>query len=176
MKRPLHYENRRHQGFTLMEVATGMGLIIMLGGVLLVMLQQHLSFMTMARRQAFLAQEAPQIGNILGRIFQQADHYFIYPDRDSALSGGKPVLNNGGAVRLFFKTALQNTRECLIAAETGNSGTSLRFYNSQPDGNEKSWQICRGLQAAVFNTYEGILTVTLTGPNGEEIIYCGGGR
>lgn len=168
--------NRSRQAFTLMELSVAMGLMLLLGGVLLVMLQQHLSFMMMARRQAFLAQEAPQIGNLLGRIFQQADHYFIYQNRDSALAHDKPVIYNGGAVRLFFRTAVQTTRECLIAAEDGIGGTSLHFYNSLPDGMASSWQICRGLKSAVFNADEGILTVKLTGPNGEEITYCGGGR
>jgi prepilin-type N-terminal cleavage/methylation domain-containing protein len=176
MKCQTHRKCVNHRGFTLMEVSTAMGLMVMLSGALVVMLQQHLSFMGMARRQAFLAQEAPQIGNILGRIFHQADHFFIYSSHESALAGGAPVIENGGAVRLFFKTAVQTTEERLIAAETGRNGTSLRFYTPQPDGTETSWLICQGLQGATFNAGEGILTVTLTGPNGEEITYCGGSR
>ncbi len=176
MKWPLHRTRLNRRGFTLMEVSTAMGLMVMLSGALVVMLQQHLSFMGMAQRQSFLAQEAPQIGNILGRIFQQADHFFIYTSRESALNGGTPVIENGSVVRLFFKTAVQTTQERLIAAETGSNGTSLRFYTPQPDGTETSWLICQGLQGATFNANEGILTVTLTGPNGEEITYCGGAR
>jgi prepilin-type N-terminal cleavage/methylation domain-containing protein len=175
MNWPLHRTRPNQRGFTLMEVSTAMGLMVMLSGALVVMLQQHLGFMEMARRQSFLAQEAPQIGNILGRIFQQADHFFIYSSHESALGGDTPVLQ-GGAVRLFFKTAVQTTQERLIAAETGSSGTSLRFYTPQPDGTETSWLICQGLQGAAFNASEGILTVTLTGPNGEEITYSGGAR
>jgi hypothetical protein len=176
MKWPIHRKRSSHCGFTLMEVSTAMGLMVMLSGALVVMLQQHLSFMDMARRQTFLAQEAPQIGNILGRIFQQADHFFIYISHESALGGGTPVIQNGGAVRLYFKTAVQTTQERIIAAETGSNGTSLRFYTPQPDGSETSWLICQGLQGATFNAGEGILTVTLIGPNGEEITYCGGAR
>lgn len=176
MKWPLHRSRLNPRGFTLMEISTAMGLMVMLSAALVVMLQQHLSFMGMARRQNFLAQEAPQIGNILGRIFQQADHFFIYSSHESALSGGTPVIQNGSAVRLFFKTAVQTTQERLIAAETGSKGTALRFYTPQPDGSETSWLICQGLQSAVFNAGEGILTVTLTGPNGEEITYSGGSR
>lgn len=176
MKLTLHRARLGRQGFTLMEVSTAMGLMVMLSGALVVMLQQHLGFMGMAQRQTFLAKEAPQIGNILGRIFQQADHYFIYADRASAGGGVTPVIQNGGAVRLFFKTASQTTQERLIAAEADSSGTSLRFYTPQPDGTETSWLICQGLQGAAFNANEGILTVTLNGPNGELITYCGGAR
>ncbi len=110
MKWPLHRTRLNRRGFTLMEVSTAMGLMVMLSGALVVMLQQHLSFMGMAQRQSFLAQEAPQIGNILGRIFQQADHFFIYTSRESALNGGTPVIENGNVVRLFFKTAVQTTQ------------------------------------------------------------------
>jgi len=176
MKWPLHHSRVNPRGFTLMEISTAMGLMVVLSAALVVMLQQHLSFMGMARRQNFLAQEAPQIGNILGRIFQQADHFFIYSSRESALGGGTPVIQNGTAVRLFFKTAVQTTQERLIAAETSSKGTTLRFYTPQPDGSETSWLICQGLQSAVFSVGEGILTVTLTGPNGEEITYCGASR
>lgn len=176
MKLPLHPTRPCRQGFTLMEVSTAMGLMVMLSGALVVMLQQHLSFMGMAQRQTFLAKEAPQIGNILGRIFQQADHYFIYADRAGALGGATPVIQNGGAVRLFFKTSSQTTQERLIVAEADSSGTSLRLYAAQTDGTETSWLICKGLQGAAFHANEGILTATLTGPNGESITYCGGAR
>jgi prepilin-type N-terminal cleavage/methylation domain-containing protein len=176
MKLPPHRARLNRHGFTLMEVSSAMGLMVILSGALVIMLQQHLSFMGLAQRQSFLAQEAPQIGNVLGRIFQQADHYFVYASRESALGGGTPVIQDGGAVRLFFKTAAQTTQERLIAAETGSGGTSLRFYTPQADGTESSWLICQGLQGAAFNANEGILTVTLTGPNGEEITYCGGAR
>lgn len=168
--------SRRRAGFTLMEISTAMGLMVMLSGALVVMLQQHLSFMALAQRQSFLAEEAPKIGNILGRIFQQADHYFIYTNLEASQGGGTPILTGGGAVKLFFKSAAQTTTERLIAAEVGATGTSLRFYTAQPDGTVSSWLICQGLQAATFRADEGILMVTLTGPNGEEISYCGGAR
>ncbi len=159
-----------------MELSTAMALMLMLSGALVVMLQQHLTFLDMARRQAFLTEEAPKIGTLLGRIFQQADHYFIYADREAAEAGAAPVLVNGEAVRLFFKNVAQTTEERTIAAEAGPSGTELRFYVRQADGTTTSWLICQGLQGAAFRADEGILIATLTGPNGEEISYCGGGQ
>lgn len=167
----------KRTGFTLIEVSTAMSLMVILSGVLVMMLQQHLSFMSMTAKQSFLVQQAPQIGNILGRIFQQADHYFVYGSRDAALEGADPIIQNGRAVCLFFKTAIQTTQERMIAAELTDDGrTSLRFYAPQPDGTETSWTICRNLQGASFSADEGILKVTLIGPNGEEITYCGSPR
>lgn len=176
MKRLTPSSKARRRGFTLMEISTAMGLMVMLSGALVVMLQQHLTFMALAQRQSFLAEEAPKIGNILGRIFQQADHYFIYTNREGAQGGESPILSGGGAVRLFFKGAAQTTTERIIAAEPAAGGTNLRFYALQEDGSMTSWLICQGLQAATFRADEGILMATLTGPNGEEISYCGGAR
>lgn len=173
---PTSSRSRRRLGFTLMEISSAMGIMVMLSGALVVMLQQHLTFMTLAQRQSFLAEEAPKIGDILGRLFQQADHYFIYPTLEGALLQASPILVDGRAVRLVYKTAAQETVERVIVAEAGTSGTSLRFYNLLPDGSTTSWLICQGLQGATFRADEGILIATLAGPNGEEISYCGGAR
>lgn len=176
MKSALHSRRCRRIGFTLLEMSTAMGLMVMLSSALVVMLQQHLTFLGLAQKQSFLAEEAPKIGNILGRIFQQADHFFIYSNLQSAQGGGAPVLTGGGAVRLFFKGAMQAMEERIIATETDTSGVALRFHAKHADGTTSSWLVCQGLQGAVFRADEGILTVTLTGPNNEEISYCGGAR
>jgi len=159
-----------------MEMSLALGLMVMLGSTLVAMLQQHLTFMGLAQKQSFLAEEAPKIGNILGRIFQQADHYFIYTDLEAARGGTPPVLTDGGAVRLFFKGATQDVEERIIATEVGTTGVSLRFHVPQEDGTTTSWLICQGVGNVTFRADEGILIANLTGPNGEEISYCGGAR
>lgn len=149
---------------------------LVLAVVLVVMLQQHLSFMALAQKQSFLADEAPKIGNLLGRILNQTDSYFVYADRDSALAGATPVLTNGLAVRLLFKSAAQETIERLIAVEPLDGTAALQFYATQDDGSLSSWTICDQLQGASFRADEGILNITLVGPNGEEVTYSGGAR
>ncbi|MGV2479986.1 UNVERIFIED_CONTAM: hypothetical protein IGO34_24590, partial [Salmonella enterica subsp. enterica serovar Weltevreden] len=106
-----------------MEVAAGMAIMLMVSAALVIMLQQHLTFMQLAQRQSFLAEEAPKIGSVLGRMFQQADHYFIYENLAQARGGGAPVLAGGTAVRLFFKTAAQTTQERFITAEAVDGST-----------------------------------------------------
>jgi hypothetical protein len=163
-------------GFSLLETSIAISISLVLAVTLVVMLQQHLSFMAVAQRQSFLADEAPKIGNLLGRILNQTDSYFVYENRDSALAGASPVLSNGEAVRLFFKSAAQQTVERMITVEDAGDGTALRFYATQPDGTQTAWTICDRLQGASFRADEGILNMTLVGPNGEEITYCGGAR
>ena len=163
-------------GFTLVELSVAISLMLMLSSILVVMLQQHLTFMEMAKRQTFLTNEAPSIGALLGRIINQADHYFVYANHDSARAGSQPIMSNGKAVRLFFRAADQTTRERLVAVETSGGITRLKFYTIQPSGSETSWVVSDKLADASFSADQGILNATLYGPYGEEITYSGGSR
>lgn len=167
---------RGRAGFSLMEASTALGITLALAVIMLVMLQQHLSIVAIASKQSFLGQEAPKIGDLLGRIFNQADHYFVYASRASAAAGEAPVLTNGRAVRLFFKSAAQTSEDRLISVETTANGEELRFYTPQANGTSTSWLVCGKLLGANFHNNEGVLSVTLQGPNGEEVTYSGGAR
>jgi prepilin-type N-terminal cleavage/methylation domain-containing protein len=166
----------RRSGFSLLELSTAMSLMLILGSSLVVMLQQHVTFMNLAQRQSFLASEAPKIGNLIGRIFNQADHYFIYATHDDALAGAAPVLAGGRAVRLFFRSADQTTESRVISAQPVTGGVALRFHHNLPAGGTFAWDISSLLQDATFAADQGILTLTLFGPNGEQITYGGGAR
>src|SRR3954469_16497872 len=132
---------RRTAGFTMLELSTAMCLLIVLGIALVTLVNQHIQFMKLFRQQAFLASEAPQIGNLLGRILNEADHYFVYATKADALGGGVPVLTSGHALRLFFKTPTQETEERLIVVEPAGSGAAMKFYGWLPDGTPTSWTI-----------------------------------
>lgn len=170
------HSRRRKAGFTLLEVSTAMSVMLVLGVALLVMLQQHTQFLEMFRRQSFLASEAPKIGNMLGRILNEADHYFVYADKDDALVPGQPILTPGHAVKLFFKTPNQETEERMIVAEDTATGSALRFYSWDTDGTMASWTITDRISSAEFQSDQGILNMTLEGPNGERVTYGGGVR
>ncbi len=171
--------SRKYQsGFTLIEMSSAVAIMMMLGITLLIMLNQHIQFLRMFQAQSFLASEAPSIGNLVGRIVNQADHYFVYADRSAATGGGNPLLTGGRAVRLFFKAADQTVSERVIAMEpaSGNNRAQLRFYGWLADGTERSWTISDKLNDADFISTQGILNLTLRGPNGEEITYGGGAK
>lgn len=170
------HARRRKAGFTLLEMSTAMSLLVVLGVALVGLVQQQTQFLKLFRQQSFLAAEAPQIGNLLGRILNEADHYFVYATKDDALGGGVPVLTAGRAVRLFFKTPTQETEERLIVVETTAGVTALKFFGWQPDGTLTSWTISSKIQDAEFLSAQGILNMTLEGPNGEEVTYGGGAR
>lgn len=163
-------------GFTLLEVSTAVSVTLGLSMALVSMLQQHITFMGWMQQQSFLTTEAPQIGNLVGRIFGSADHYFVYTDRDSAIGGAAPVLSGGGAVRLFVESVNGDTTELWVTVETVGTNKELRCHSQLPDGTQQSWTICRGLGSATFHCNTGVLGVTLIGPNAEEISYYGGSR
>lgn len=170
------HERRRTAGFTLVEMSVAMSLMIVLSVALVTLVTQHLQFLKLFRQQSFLTTEAPQIGNLLGRILNEADHYFVYATKADALGGGAPIMTSGHALRLFFKTPTQETEERLIAVESAGSGSVLKFYGWQADGTPTSWTITSKIQDAEFLSSQGILNMTLEGPNGEEVTYGGGAR
>lgn len=153
-----------------------LSIMLVLGMSLVALLQQHVSFMSLFRKQSFLTSEAPQTGNLVGRLFSKADHYFVYPSRAEALAGSAPVLVGGKAVRLFYTGVNGEILEHWISAETSGSETVLRCYSHRPNGTQTSWKICGGLAGASFRCDEGVLGVLLQGPGGEEISYYGESR
>lgn len=169
-----HSGIRQTAGFTLIEMSSAMSVMMVLAVALIVMLQQHVQFMQMFQQQSFLTDEAPKVGNLLGRMINQADHYFVYANKAEALGGGAPILTSGRAVRLFFKSAAQETAERLITMETPASGGELRFYSWLADGTSSSWVISSRLSDVGFVSDQGILSMTLQGPNGERVTFGGG--
>jgi hypothetical protein len=155
----------------------GVSITLALSVALIALLQQHITLMGWLQKQSFLTTEAPQIGNLVGRIFGSADHYFVYTSRDAAIGGGaSPVLVDGGAVRLFSQAANGEITELWVTVETVGGTKVLKCYSELPNGTQTEWTVCEGLGGATFHCNTGVLGVTLTGPNQEEFTYYGGSR
>ena len=175
----------RRAGFTLVEMSLAMVLIMGLGLSLLIMLNSHLQFMEWARRQSFVARETPRITNLLGRLLNQADHFFIY-ESEAALGNASATPSlSGSAVKLFFNTPEGGgAREQHLVLTQSADSTLLRLIDAQDDS---GWTVAAGhpaagdleaigLQNASFALDQGLLRVTLLGPSGEQVHFYGGGR
>lgn len=173
---PRFSASRGRGGFTLVETSLAMGLMVALAVALTGMLQQHVTFLSLAKTQSFLTREAPAAGDVMSRIMGKADHFFVYASREAALGGASPVLAGGGAARLFFLTATQEFVERWITAEDVSGTVALKCHITRADGTESSWTICQGLESASFSVADGILSVTVGGPHGEEITFSGGAQ
>jgi prepilin-type N-terminal cleavage/methylation domain-containing protein len=178
MKPVQPFDKRLQQrGFTLIEVSAALGVALALSTALIALLQQHISFVAFFQRQTFLVAEAPNIGDLVVRIMNRADHFFVYATRDEALAGGQPVLGTGQAVGLFFKGAAEDTQLRVLAIEPlPDGGSALRCYAPVSGGAPTSWAVSTRIASGEFRAANGILGATLNGPNGEQVTYWGGAR
>jgi hypothetical protein len=172
-------------GYTLLEMSFAMVLLIGLGLSLLLMLNTHVEFMNWSRRQSFVARELPKISNLLGRLLNQADHFFIYENADDLTNPEAIPSLNGIAVKLFFNIPDGGVpKELHLVSLQNDTYRELRVLDGQ-DGS--SWSLASGysatasldatgLQAADFSLEDGLLRVTLRGPVGEEVHFYGGTR
>lgn len=167
---------RRNSGFTLVEMSAAMAVMMVVATALVAMMQQHVTFLQMCQQQVFLTSEAPKIANLLNRILNNADHYFVYATKADALGNGLPILTSGSAVKLFFKSAAQTTETRVLSVEPTPTGASLRFYTAQSTSSDTSWTVSSKIRSASFQSAEGILSLTLLGPNREQVTYYGGAR
>jgi hypothetical protein len=166
---------RARAGFTLLEISVALGMALSLSAVLMAMLQQHLNFVRLFERQTFLTNEAPQLGNLLVRILNGADHFFVYSTKDEALAGSNPKLGSGQAAGLFFKAPMAAEKKLrVLAIETLQTGrVALRCYAPELG---TSWTVSDKLASAEFLAEDGILGFRLNGPHGEQTTYWGGAR
>ena len=170
-------DSRGQQGFTLLEVSAAISVALGLSLALVSLLQQHVTFMRLFQRQTFLVREAPAVGDLLGRMLGGADAFFVYPTREAALAGGQPVAGNGQAAGLFTNSPAGETVTRVLAGEPAQNGAvALRCYTAQPGGGVSAWTVSDRIAGVEFRMEQGILGVTLHGPNGEEITYWGGAR
>ncbi|RYD38259.1 MAG: type II secretion system protein [Verrucomicrobiaceae bacterium] len=167
---------KKSGGFTLIETSTALVAIMMVGLALVLLTKQYAVFVGLAARQSFLTVEAPQIGNLLGRLFDQSNSFLVYESRAGAMAGVAPVLTGGKAVRLFFPTATGVILERWITVEPSAGLFQLKCHTVHADDTESSWTVAGRLAGASFGCDQGILSATLQGPNGEEISYYGGSQ
>lgn len=175
MKAPLARFTRIRRGFTLVELSLAMGTGMMIAAMLLAIFNQQVAFLRIFRAQSFLTTEAPIINNYLGRVIGAAEGYRLYSSVGSLTSGGKPVMANAPVLMLRFKEPDGTFRAAVMSFENPGTGTGLYYRRVTVNGtiSAPEWVLSKEVAAANFSIVEGVLRVTLTGPNGEEITYSG---
>jgi type II secretory pathway pseudopilin PulG len=168
---------KRTPGFTLLEMTLAVAMGLGIASALLSMLQQQISFTRVVAQFSFLRQDAPQINTLLSTLVKSADSYRIYTDVSNAKAASNPVRTNGRALRLRLRNPDGTAAHAIISFETTNSGKRLNFYfrnyNQAGWPSDPSWTITSAPDLVDFSNDTGILLVTMTGPNGEEITYAG---
>jgi prepilin-type N-terminal cleavage/methylation domain-containing protein len=168
---------KKQSGFTLIEMTLALALSLGISATVVAILRQQISFTQIIANFQFLREEAPQVNSLLATILQEADSYRIYGTRANAMSATSAVQTGGRALRLRFRNPDGTADFAVIAFESINGVSRLNYYYRA--ANETSWPtdprwVISSRPALVdFANDTGILLITMTGPNGEQITYAG---
>lgn len=174
--RPGH-RTSRVKGFTMVELALAVALTMGIASALIAMLQQQISFTQTLRDFAFLRDEAPQVNTLLTNIVNKADNYRIFPSTADAKALTGAVRSDGKAIRLRFRNPDGTSDHAIVGFETVDGERLLNYYfrahNATNWPSTPSWIISSKPDIVTFDNSTGILLITLTGPNGDQISYAG---
>lgn len=167
---------RTRAGMTLIELAVGIGVSLMIAGAVLGLLNNQMYFARYVQQQNFMLIEAPQINNILSRMLFSADTARLYSDIGSGKAGGAGVTADASALVLAFRQPDGTFQYGMIGfdPDTKRLGYYQRADSGWPD--EASWTITASAEMVSFKVQNGVVRCTVTGPNQEELTFSGAGQ
>ena len=168
---------KRRAAFNLLEMTLALGMTLGIASAIVGLLQQQVSFNRVISSFQFLRDEAPQVNTLLATLVGKADSYRIYTNRISAMASSGAVNSGGRALRLRFRNPDGSVSNAVISFEEYNGKNRLNFYYRAPNAaawpTTPSWTISSKPALVDFANNTGILLISMTGPNGEEITYSG---
>lgn len=165
------------KGMTLVELALALSLGIAISGLIMVLVNQQLSFLRIFRIQSFLVDEAPMISMHVGRMAGKADRFRLHASVADALAGRDPRLSDSPVLLMTFLQPDGTNRSTILAFETVGGGKALNYYlvptGASPSLGAAQWAITRKAEDIKFSVEQGVLRMTIKGAAGEQIIYSG---
>lgn len=169
---------RKRRGFTLLELSIAIMMGLATGAMVISLFNQQLAFLRIFRAQAFLTEEAPVISMYVSRLIGKADRFRLHDSVADALSGANPRLTASPVVVLNFRQ-LDNPsapmRAAILSFEDRGGGPALYYYVVPANGalGTPQWTVSKAPANVSFAMVAGVLRMTLTGKNGEQITYSG---
>lgn len=166
---------RIRRGLTLIELSVTLVMGVMISSMVLALFNQQLAFLSIYNTQNFLADEAPMVSHYVSKIVGRAERFRLHDSVADALSGTNPRLTSSPVALLNFRQPDGTMRASILSFENRGTGPALYYYivpTSGPMGTPQ-WYITKKASNVQFTMEEGILRMTLTGPNGESITYSG---
>jgi hypothetical protein len=167
--------SQSRRGYTLVELAVAISCGLVAASLLMALVNQQFTFLRMYASQNFLIREAPLISTHMNRLIGQAERFRLHNSTADALAGTNPVMANASVLVLNFQQPDGTTQAAMLAFENLGSGNALHYYLVPASGVLPSpgWAITREASNVSFSIVNGVLRVTLTGPNNELITYSG---
>lgn len=165
----------RAAGYTLVELTLAMAIGTMVAAMGLLLFNQQMAFMRIFRAQDFLTREAPMINNYVARVIGTAEDFRLYADMQSFRDGSDPVLSGATVLVMRFREANGTMRASILSFEDPGGGSGL-YYTMVPDSGmigTPDWALSKEPSQVSFAVDQGVLRMTVAGPNGEELIYSG---
>lgn len=170
-----HRPQSGRKGFTLIEVSLALILGMTIGAMCLALFNQQMAFLRIYRAQNFLTEEAPVAAMHVSKLVGKAERFRLHTSVAEALAGTNPQTTASPVLVLNFRQPDGVVRAGILAFETRGSTTALYYYVVPLSGvlGTPQWYITRVPRNIVFTVEQGILRMTLTGPNSEVITYSG---
>lgn len=173
----LNLKRLRRSAFTLIEMTMALAMTLTIAAIILTLLQQQLAFGKTLGKFGFLRDEAPQINTLLTSLVNRADNYRIFANLSSAKSFSNAVRTGGKSLRLRFRRPDGATDDGIVSFEERNGIKELNYYlktsGSLTWPTTPRWTVSSKPSNVEFDNSFGILQITMTGPNGDEITYAG---
>jgi hypothetical protein len=163
------------KGFTLIELSLAIMLGMAIGAMSLALFNQQLAFLRIYRAQNFLTEEAPIISMHVSKLVGKAERFRLHDSVADALSGANPRSAASPVLVLNFRQPDGVIRAGILSFEDRGSGLALYYYVVPLSGvlGTPQWHITKVPTQVVFAVEQGILRMSLSGPNGELITYSG---
>ncbi len=172
MKTMVH---RLRRGFTLIELSVAIMLGLATGTMVLSLFSQQLGFLRIFRAQGFLTEEAPIISMYVSRMVGKAERFRLHDTVANALAGTNARLTASPVLLLNFRQPDGVMRAAILSFENKGTGNALYYYIVPVSGvlGTPEWTVTKAPANVSFAMVNGVLRMTLTGPNSEEITYSG---
>ena len=166
---------RRRGGFTLLELTMAMVTGMAVSAMVLAMSNQQLAFLKIYRTQDFLNQEAPVISTYVSKIIGKAERFRLHDSVSDALANRNPRLTASPVLLLNFRQPDGTMRASILSFEARNGSQALYYYVVPVSGvlGEPQWFLTNKPTNVQFSMEQGILRMTLTGPQNERITFSG---
>jgi hypothetical protein len=167
--------SKLRRGYTLIELSVAIGCGLIAAALLLALVNQQFAFLKIYAAQNFLIREAPLISTHMNRLIGQAERFRLHNSTDDALAGTNPVMSGASVLVLNFQQPDGTMQAAMLAFQNLGTGNALYYYLVPTAGTlpTPEWAITREASNVSFSIVDGVLRVTLTGPNNEQITYSG---